>query len=319
MPVSEFLHLLYLVALLLVAVPIFASLHRMFSPRQRTLRAQFYPPYQWFVDLATNLSQAPPAKAKNSKPIFRRVTLFLYLFASVLILMSLPIFSDTYNNASVPSSILMAFLFILGFATLALGLSSTDALTRILVIEQFFARQALIVVICTSFFMLPYPWFAPITDVLHQQMALSSRLLVSYGVLHNPVAFGIAIIALAIYTRQWLENEVPLRTNIVASIESELPGPMFALFAISRNLEYFAIHALIVTMFLGGPYFDTPKTDLLQGVLFFGAKLVLTTLATLSVGYALPHYFRDRSYRIAFLWLVPFLFISGFVRTWLLS
>ena len=319
MMLQELIHFGVVAAYVLVLLPIFSGLHRLFSPRRQSLKRQFFVPFQWLFDLILTLRQVSSQTAARAEQQLRKVMLFFMLFCSLFPLLSLPLFGNGFGASTLSAGFFFSFLFFQGIFTLGLGLTSTDELARVYMLEQFFSRQALIIAITLSCLTLPYTHSGTLYFALQQQMGIYSRFIPHYGIFSSPIAFFIAMIALALYTRQWLENEVPLRANLINSIENELPSSQFAVFTFSRELEYLTIHALLVALFLGGPFLATFSISPIMGCVVFGTKILATSLVALAIGQVLPHYFRERAFRVAILWLIPFLLLTNLLRSALAS
>lgn len=305
--------LLQLISLLLIVVPIFDAMHVGLSPRNSSIGPKPQP-IQWLLrSIKILVQRTPPSEIREQGRVFRHFLIFSELVLPNAVLYSaLPLKAQAFWSSarviegdpfSLPFAI--AILFFLGLINLSIGFTFPATLYPLKAIEQFFVRQATVIVISLSCFS------ATISNTVHFSQAHP------WGILQSPIAFCCAFIALTFFTLQRFENESVSEHTIRKPLESRMTGTLLIGFQIARNLEYLAIHSMIVAVFLAGPILGRHASSPLLGLCIFTMKLFALSMAIIGVTHLMPRLRQIQILRTNLLVLLPIALLSLNGSRWL--
>jgi NADH:ubiquinone oxidoreductase subunit H len=252
---------------------------------------------------------------------FRRLLVLISLILSTITLSIMPLSASSFTNAGEFSlTLVLALIVLIGIFQSALGFSFQSSLTPLTALEQFFTRQSLMFAIAFACLSAPTSQHSPTLQalILRQSQVWTGNVL-SWGILQNPIAFIVACVALALYTRQWFDNEVATLGALRKPVETKLNTTLLLTFKIARQLEYMSLYALLATVFLAGPCLTQYQVNPFEGFAFFFAKLFLLVMLVLGICHLLPRVRNEQAFRIGVLYLLPLVFVGVVASKWLLS
>jgi len=311
---------------LIIILPLFTVCHQRLSSFKGITSLASLNPLEWFLKSWKILV----LQSKNQIPFHTRFFIQLLILFSLLlsltILAALPLanqFLDLNNPLLLKSSgefslfFILALLFLLGFIYTAIAFLLKPGLLQLTILEQFISRQSFILMIAFACLTLT---FTTESKNLHHIALKQTFILIphvpAWGIILNPIAFVIASIALAFYTRQWINSETFILGNLRKTLDAHLNGVLLLTFKIARNLEFLAIYALLVTVFLAGPFLSNAAIFPLTSLTVFTLKILLLVFFVVFLNRLLPNLPENRVFRLMLLVLLPLNIIGYVIAQW---
>lgn len=301
---------------LVIVLPLFETLHlRLFRSTHRRTRV----PFQfsnWFLTFFKAITQ----RAANDQTRFisysRKTLLFVLLIFGVMGISLLPLssamifdgrnyFAD--NGSEVFSTyLLLGLLLALGVIYLLIGFSLDKPFISLTSIEKSVARQSALLAVAFACATTPFVRFdISLRAIVELQMTPMIGALPAWGALVNPVAFICASVAVAIYVRQWQEEEFPPSSVLKKSIQGELLSIELVTYRVARSVDYLLLYSLIVIAFLGGPFLGETSLHPIFAIGIFTLKVFGFATVVLAINFFLPQVHRSQFLRVVFLVLLP--------------
>lgn len=312
---------------LLCILPIFTVIHQRYSSINVKISLKQINPLGWFLELWRVLGLRSRKQPDLKTRFLVQAILVFTIIISSIILASLPL-ANQYPGSNSPLLLssngafsiyfVLSLLFLQGFIYTAIGFSLELGLLQLTSLEQFTARQSIILVIAfTCFTTILNGESKNLFDLaLHQVNNQLGPGIPAWGGISNPIAFIIAIIALTFYTQHWLENEISITTNLRQSIDAHLTGTLLLTFKIAKSLEYLTIYALIITIFLAGPFGFTSTISPFYSLVIFSGKIIILSFGVIFMARILPHIPKHKTMRLMLLVFMPLNFVGYFISLW---
>ncbi len=314
---------------LFLIVPIFSVLHQRLLPIRSASSFKHSNPLGWFLELwrVLGLRSRQPYFLHNHS--IMRFLILISLILSTTALATMPISTpwafgenmfSLHHSSEFSLYFVLAILFLIGFIYTAIGFTLKPSLLQLTSLEQFVSRQSIVLVIAVACFSLSITAGSRnLQTIAIKQAHLMLPSIPSWGVFMHPVAFIIATIALAFYTRQWIDNEVATPGFLRNSLETQLVGTLLVTFKIARSLEFLALYALLVTVFLSGPFITNLSIGPAWSLGVFTLKLFALVIFVIFLSHLLPHIREEKIARLMLLVLLPITFVGYFFSTWILQ
>lgn len=313
---------------LFIVLPLFETIHHRFFQSAHSTSATFRL-VDWFYAFKKALTQQAAKESRSFVSLARKGLLFVSYVLILIGISTLPLssaitwgeniyFADNGSEIFSPF-LLLGLIFCAGFVHLLMGFSFDKHFIALSTIEKSATNQSAILILAIAFMTTPFvDWNTSLRELVDSQMTPVLGFLPAWGALTNPIAFICACIAMAIHLHQWQKDDYPAASVLRKSLQSELLGTELVTYRIARSLEHLLLYALIVVVFLGGPYFIDDSIYPFLALTIFTAKTFLLMFIVLGINYLLPQMQQSLSLRVIFLVLLP-LEIIGYPLSLVLS
>jgi NADH:ubiquinone oxidoreductase subunit H len=325
----HFLKLLFFFSWLFLIVPLFSVLHQRLLPMRCAFSFKHSNPLGWFLELWRVLG------LRSSRPYFfhrefiTRILILIFLILCTLVIAVIPISTPwsfgqelfpLHHSGEFSLYFVLSILFLIGFIYTAIGFTLKPSLLQLTSLEQFFSRQSIVIIIAFACFSLSLTSKSQnLQTIAARQTIFFLPSIPSWGILMNPLAFITASLALAFYARQWIDNEVGTPGILRNSIETQLVGTLLVTFKIARSLEFLALYAVLITMFLGGPFLMNTQIGPVWSLIIFTLKLFGLVLFVVFLCHLLPRIREEKISRLLLLIFLPLTLAGYLLSTWVLQ